>query len=149
MCDWDIDDLAIVLDYPETEDRERFTLSSPDAGKIYCSRAFVTLHAEREVYIPLWHTYNAIYPWVTVEIPNRFRSNSITKHLVDLGAVSEVLKDLLCNGTGQPFLIIRVFYERDPSGDSERREDNYRRPSALNGREFPFRYGSCVILAGS
>lgn len=126
--------MAIVLDYPETEDRERFTLGSPDAGKIYRSRTFVTLHAEREIYIPLRHTYNAIYPRVTVEVPNRFRSNRITQQPVDLRAVSEVLKDLLCNRTGQPFLIIRVFYERDPSGDTERRKDNYGGPSTLNGR---------------
>jgi len=80
-------------------------------------------------------TYNAIYPWVPVEIPNWFRSDGIPQQLVNLRAVPEVLEDLLCNGAGQPLLVIRVLYERDPSGDSKCPKDNQRRPSALpNGK---------------
>ena len=80
-------------------------------------------------------TYDAVYPWVPVEIPNRLRSDSISQLFINLRAVSEVLKDLLRNGTGQPLLVIRVLYERDPSGDSQRPENNQRRPSALpNGK---------------
>ena len=80
-------------------------------------------------------TYNAIYPWVPVEIPNRLRSDSIPQQLVDLRAVPEVLEDLLRDGAGQPLLVVRVLYERDPSGHSERPKDNQRRPSALPNRK--------------
>jgi len=83
-------------------------------------------------------TYNAVYPWITIEVPNRLRSDSVSQQLVNLRAVPEVLQDLLRNGAGQPLLVIRVLYERDPSCDSERAEDNQRRPSALpNGKMRP------------
>ena len=77
------------------------------------------------------NTYDAVYPWVPVEIPHRFRSNGVSQQLVDLRAVPEILKDLLGDGAGQPLLVVRILYEGDPSCDSERAEDNQRRPSAL------------------
>lgn len=132
MGNWDVNNLAIVFDYSETQDCERFALSSSDAGKIYSSGAFVALHPEGEVYVPLGHAYDAVYPRVPVEIPDWFGPNSISQQLISLRAVSEVLKDLLGDGAGQPLLIIRILYERDPSGDSERPEENQRRPSALD-----------------
>jgi len=78
LCNWDVDDLAIVSDDSKTEDCERFAFGSSDAGEVYSPGTFVTLHSEREVYVPLWHAYDAVYPWVPVEIPNRFRPDSIS-----------------------------------------------------------------------
>jgi len=120
LCDWNIDDLAVVFDDSEAENCERFAFSSSDTGKIHRSRTFVAFHSECEVDVSLWHANNSVYPWISVEIPNRFRSNGIPQQLINLRAVPEVLEYLLRNRASQPLLVIRVLYERDPNGDSKR-----------------------------